>query len=139
MCRTYVLTLPRCPVPSWCVQGQYDKSYVPAGEKLVDYGGHDEPSLMTADQTIADLNKKIEKRGRRDAKKKAAADVATATAKSMEQKTAEQKAKATSHINSGSGTGVGYTSPRLPLGMTLEEAENVPGVGGLGTTKPAWR
>ena len=30
-------------------------------------------------------------------------------------------------------------SLKPPMGMTLEEAESVPGVGGLGKTKPAWQ
>lgn len=82
------------------IQGEYDQSWVPAGEKLVDYGGHDEvvtvaaapaapvvkPAtvldkgaavLSTADSAFVDaMNQKIKKRARRDARNKVAGKIA---------------------------------------------------------------
>lgn len=82
------------------IQGEYDQSWVPVGEKLVDYGGHDEivtvaaapaapvvkPAtvpengatvLTTADSAFVDaMNQKIKKRARRDARNKVAGKIA---------------------------------------------------------------
>jgi hypothetical protein len=75
-------------------QGEYDQSWVPVGEKLVDYGGHDEAAavpaavvrplvtdggkaLATKDSALVDeMNQKIKKRARRDARNKAAGKIA---------------------------------------------------------------
>jgi hypothetical protein len=78
-------------------QGEYDQSWVPVGEKLVDYGGHDEAAapaavptavvrplgtdggevLVTKDHALVDeMNQKIKKRARRDARNKAAGKIA---------------------------------------------------------------
>jgi hypothetical protein len=76
-------------------KGEYDQSWVPAGEKLVDYGGHDEAAVVapaavvrplgaeggkafaTTDSALVDeMNQKIKKRARRDARNKAAGKIA---------------------------------------------------------------
>lgn len=117
-------------------------SYVPAGEKLLDFGGH---SIAGADviavSPARDKNQTSKRRGGKlggkrknlDGGSEGAVDTTAAEEKALKkQNKREQRDRA---IQEGKARRRAVPA----FGMTMEQADSVPGVGGLGISKPAWQ
>ena len=126
--------------PFFLSQGQYDLSFVAAGDKLLDFGGH---SIVQADviKVLPAGNKaQTGKRGGKSGGKKKY--LHSGLEDTVDMKTVEEKGqKKQNRRDQRDRATQGKVRRRIApaLGMTMEQAESVPGVGGLGISKPAWQ
>ena len=92
----------------------------------MDFGGYDAASRIKSYKNLPNPEKKTKKKRKRDAKKQFMSGL-------------NLEGIRLNNVGGDVGEKGMSLSMKPPRGMTLEEAENVPGVGGLGKTKPAWQ